>query len=103
MRRAYKNIVFTDHALRRLAERQLSQPHIWQVLNQPQKIKPGTRPGTKKYIKTVKDRRIHVVAQKQTLSSSPAEFRVISVWVRGEEDQAPLLIRLIKNLINLIT
>lgn len=84
MNRTYKNLVFSKHALERLGDRVLTQDAIYQTLTQPDKTFPSK--GNTKFIKTLNDRRIHVVA-------TPIEnhqWLIVSAWVRGEEDREPL-------------
>lgn len=85
------NVIFTKHALSRLSERSLTKDQIVEVINSPQLTKPIAQTQTTKFIKTINDRRIHVVAS----LSSEKKWLVISVWVRGEEDKLPIVWQLL--------
>lgn len=84
----FKNLIFTDHALERLRLRGLTQENIAQVLANPAKTFPAEKPDTIKFIRSLNDRRIHVVA---TYLPERKKWLVISVWVRGEDDPQPLV------------
>jgi hypothetical protein len=89
MNRTYKNLVFSKHALARLSDRILTQDAIYQTIQFPDKT--FSENDSTKFIRTVNNRRIHVVA-------APIEnnqWLVISTWVRGEEDRVPLMWQLI--------
>lgn len=90
MNKNYKSLVFTNHGLDRLESRFITQEMVWQVVNKPDKKYPSK--DKTKFIKTVHDRRLHVVASKLKKEN---KWLVISVWVRGEDDQAPWVWRVI--------
>lgn len=85
MSKHFQNLIFTDHALDRLRLRSISQADIYQVVSSPAKVYPA-RDGNKKFIKTVKDRRLHVIATKV---KNEDKWLIVSVWVRGENDPIP--------------
>ncbi|MFH2118225.1 MAG: DUF4258 domain-containing protein [Candidatus Paceibacterota bacterium] len=89
MNRTYKNLVFTKHALTRLADRSITQDAIYQVIATPDQS--SKQQANTKFIRTINNRLIHVVA-------SPIKnhrWLIISVWVRGEEDRVPFMWRLL--------
>jgi hypothetical protein len=89
MNRTYKNLVFSKHALGRARDRTLTQDAIYQVIQSPDK-KFVNKDNTK-FIRTINDRKIHVVA-------TPIEnqqWLVISAWVRGEDDRLSLVWQMI--------
>jgi len=91
MDKKYKNLVFTDHALDRSSSRTVNRDAIWETVNHPgQKYREAGE--TTKFIKTVGGRKIHVVAN---YLKNERQWLVISVWVRGENDQLPLLWQLL--------
>ncbi len=92
MQREYQGFIFTAHALERLATRSITQDMAVRVLKQPEVTQPTDKPNTTKFIATVHNRLIHVVA---TYLHDQKKWLVISVWVRGEEDQPPLMWKLI--------
>lgn len=82
----YKNLIFTRHSLERLAGRTLNQYSIHDTVNYPDDKKEA-KAGQVKFIKTVNNRQIHVVAK---LLPDQQKWLIISAWVRGEEDKEPL-------------
>ncbi|HCR81089.1 MAG: hypothetical protein UY13_C0002G0391 [Candidatus Pacebacteria bacterium GW2011_GWB1_47_8] len=89
MDRTYKNLVFTKHALERTSGRVLTQDAIYQTVTAPDKT--FLSHGNTKFIRTVNNRLIHVVA-------TPIEnhqWLVVSAWVRGEEDRESLVWQLL--------
>lgn len=97
MSQTYRNLVFTNHALERKNQRYISPDKIYDVINYPNKTyQEGS--DTKKYIKKISGRNYHVIAK---YLGNENKYLVISAWVRGEDDQAPLIIRLVWFLITL--
>lgn len=88
----YHQLVFTNHALERLRLRSLSQAQVEQVITQPDQIQPGKKADTTKFLKTLNQRRIQVIASKLKAKD---KWLIISVWVRGETDPVPFVWRLI--------
>ena len=86
----YKNLIFTNHAFDRLSLRSITQDAIWQTITYPEKKYPQDQ--TTKFIKSVQDRRLHVIASWLTKEN---KWLVVSVWVRGEEDKEPVVWQLI--------
>jgi hypothetical protein len=86
----YKNLIFTTHALARLKKRSINQEAIYKTVNLPDnKFK---KQANYKFIKTVKGRNIQVISQFKTQQK---KWLIISVWVRGEDDQPSLIWQLI--------
>lgn len=83
----YKNLVVTTHAAERMKQRSIGVDAVAAAISAPDKKYPGKQAGTTKFIKSVGKRRLHVIAQYIT---EEHRWLVISVWVRGEDDQAPL-------------
>jgi len=92
MEREYQGFIFSHHALDRVQDRSVTQDSVVSVLRHPEKTFPGHKPGTTKFIRTLNDRRIHVVA---SYLVDQKKWLVISVWVRGEEDKVPFAWQLI--------
>lgn len=86
MPHTYQNLIFTNHAYNRLKERSISEDNVAMVIHRSDE-KVSKADGKTKFIKTINDRLIHVVAE---FLSSENKWLVISVWVRGEEDRVPL-------------
>ena len=84
-------IIFTKHALDRSQQRYVTQEKIEQVLQNPDKtIQIGG--GKSKFTRVIDQRHVQVVA---SYLSNEDKWLVISAWVRGEEDSAPVLDQLI--------
>jgi len=92
MERIYRGFIFSNHAMDRLDLRSITQDMVVQTLKHPEITKPGDKPTTTKFIKTVNGRRLHVVA---SYLANQKQWLVISVWVRGENDRVPLVWQLI--------
>lgn len=90
MDRHYKSLVLTDHAMERLDKRSITAEMVYQVVTTPAKTYPAG--DNTKYIKTIKDRRVHVIAH---YMHDERKWLIISVWVRGEGDKLPLIWQLI--------
>jgi hypothetical protein len=88
----YQGFIFTKHAQERLGSRSISKDVVVDVLRYPTETKPTGKQNTTKFIKTVNNRLIHVVA---TYLNDQNKWLVVSVWVRGEEDSTPLSWQLI--------
>lgn len=75
-----------------MKKRKLWSGDIYDVVNYP-KVKKGTgKTNTFKFIKTLRGRKMQVVAN---WKENEKKWLVISVWVRGEKDKAPLPWRII--------
>jgi len=87
MPQTYKNIIFTNHAFERIADRSISKHSVYETINFPDRKqnKPGS---TKKYNKTIHGRKYQVIAQ---YKSDQKKYLVISTWVRGEDDKQPFI------------
>jgi hypothetical protein len=82
----YKNLIFTNHAYARLKDRSISEDAIWQTIQWPEKKYPDQK--STKFIKSVYERRLHVIAN---WLAQENKWLIISVWVRGEEDKQPIV------------
>jgi len=92
MEREHQGFIFSNHALDRVKDRSVTQDAVASVLRNPDKTFPGKKPGTTKFIRTLNDRKMHVVA---SYLADQKKWLVVSVWVRGEEDTVPLVWQLI--------
>jgi hypothetical protein len=90
MNKTYKSLIFTDHALDRLASRTITQEMVYQTVTAA--AKKFSQSNTTKFIKTVSQRKLHVVGQ---YLKDEKKWLIISVWVRGEDDTLPLAWRVI--------
>jgi hypothetical protein len=91
MEQNYKNLVFTNHAFDRIKGRVITKDAVYLVINNADK-KYKTDNNSTKFIKTVRGRKIHVVANYLMKEN---KWLIISVWVRGEDDKAPIIWTLI--------
>jgi hypothetical protein len=86
-----KSVIFTKHALERKKLRKISNSEIDQTLYHPdQKIR--LKPSFYKFIKTIDDRKLQIIAQ---YLKDQKKYLIISVWVRGEDDPTSLAWKLI--------
>lgn len=85
--REHQGFIFSTHALERVKDRSITQDAVASVMRQPEKTFPGKKRGTTKFIRTLNNRRIHVVA---SYLADQKKWLVVSVWVRGEDDKVPL-------------
>ncbi|PIR61803.1 MAG: hypothetical protein COU66_01835 [Candidatus Pacebacteria bacterium CG10_big_fil_rev_8_21_14_0_10_44_11] len=90
MQKNYKSLVFTDHALDRLGLRLVTQEMVYQVVTTFQ-TKYAVDQSTK-FVKTIKQRKLQVVAN---YLKKEDKWLIISVWVRGEEDQPSIFWKII--------
>lgn len=80
-------IVFTTHAKERAKQRRIALGTIEQVLHHPDKTYPANQSGQVKFIRRIEGRQIFAIGQYLT---DQRQWLILSVWVRGEDDQAPL-------------
>lgn len=96
--RFYGNMIWTDHAVERLKKRHISQADALKVMANPTKTFPGKKPGTVKFIRTINDRRIHLVGK----LNEQKQWVVLTAWVRGEEDRDDVVVRIVKWIFSMI-
>ena len=82
------DFIFSTHARERLKQRGVSEHSASLVLQHPDKTFPGKKPGTVKFIRTLENRQIHLVA---TYLNDQKKWLIVSAWVRGEDDAPSLL------------
>ena len=76
MDRHYGGVIWTDHALKRLQERQLSQAEAWATWKRPDNSRWAQGQGAWIYFRTIGSRKLEVVAKK----NDRGEWVIISVW-----------------------
>jgi hypothetical protein len=91
MANTYHNLIFTDHGWERMGKRHLGPDMVRLAIEQPDRKIGENKKDTTKFIKNIRGRMVHVVAT----ALPDHKWLVISVWVRGEDDQLPLVWRLI--------
>lgn len=84
--------ILTKHARERLQQRWISEDVISSVLRSPERTEPGSKPGTTKFVRTMNGRQIQLVG---TYLKDENKWLIVSAWVRGEDDKAPLMWQLI--------
>lgn len=84
-------VILTKHALERAKSRKMELRYIEQAIGSPdEKIDLGENKF--KFLKNIAGRRYQLIA---TFIPKENSWLVISTWVRGEEDQLPLVWRLL--------
>lgn len=81
--RNYHGVIWTDHALERLTERNISQGDAWVAFNRPDQSRRAESPNAWVYYKTFGNRRLEVVAKK----NERGEWVILSVWERMLEQK----------------
>lgn len=81
--REYGGMIWTNHAMERLASRRIPQSDALKVMQRPDQTFPGKKDNTVKFIRTLNGRKIHLVG---SLNESK-KWVVLTAFVRGEEDQ----------------
>lgn len=84
--------ILTNHARERLKQRWITEDAIESVLRSPERTEPGSKPGTVKFVRTINGRQFQVIGK---YLDDQDRWLVLSVWVRGEDDQTPLMWQLI--------
>lgn len=73
----FGGVIWTNHALDRLRERNISQSDAWATWKRPDQSREGSnQKGSWVYYKTFGDERIEVVAKK----NDKGEWLILSVW-----------------------
>lgn len=78
MERNFKGLIFTNHALTRLKERNISQGDAWATWNHSDQSRYAKAKGAWIYYRTFDQKKIEVVAKK----NERGEWLVLSVWDR---------------------
>ncbi|WKZ26111.1 MAG: DUF4258 domain-containing protein [bacterium] len=74
--RNYGGVIWTNHAIQRLKERNIKQGDAWAVWNRPDQSRYSKTQGAWVYYKTYGDQRIEVVAKQ----NEKKEWVILSVW-----------------------
>ncbi len=77
MDKNYRGLGWTDHALKRMADRKISQGDAWATWNRPDQSRRATIKGSWIYFKTFGNNKIEVVARKEN-----GKWLILSVWSR---------------------
>jgi len=78
MRRSYNGVIFTNHALQRLAERGIKQGDAYAAFRRPDNSRYAKSKKAWVYYKTFSDKKLEVVASK----NEKGEWVILSVWAR---------------------
>ena len=76
MNNRYGGVIWTNHALKRLYERQITQSDAWYSFQHPDGQLPSSTLGSVKYYKDYGPQRIEVVATK----NEKKEWIILSCW-----------------------
>lgn len=74
----YGGVIWTNHALKRLAERGISQGDAWATWRNPDQTRSAKKVGNWVYYKTYGNQKIEVVAAK----NEKGEWVILSIWSR---------------------
>lgn len=78
MDRNYGGVIWTNHALQRMAQRSIKQSDAWAAFNRPDQSRPASTSGAFVYYKTYGNERLEVVASKNERD----QWVIMSVWLR---------------------
>jgi hypothetical protein len=78
MERNFGGVIWTNHALKRLKERSISQGDAWATFRRPEQSKYAKAKGAWVYYKTYGNQKIEVVAKQ----NEKKEWIILSVWSR---------------------
>ncbi len=94
MNRNYKELIFTNHALQRLSERDVSQSEAWATWRRPKKKEYAATKGGWVFSQSWGKRQIEVVAKQ----NDRKEGVVLSVWSNQLRyaPQKPMWVRILK-------
>lgn len=86
MQNQFKGTIFTNHALERLSQRQITQSDAWYTLRRPDKSLKGKSPGSWKFYKDYGSQRIEVIAKK----NEKGIWVVLSCWSKQMGNNQPI-------------
>ena len=78
MERNFGGVIWTNHALKRLKERNISQGDAWATFRRPEQSRYAESKGAWVYYKTYGNQKIEVVAKQ----NEKKEWIILSVWSR---------------------
>lgn len=78
MDKNFGGIIWTSHALKRLAERGIAQSDAWATFRRPDQSRFAKARGAWVYYKTYGDQKIEVVAKK----NEKGKWFILSIWSR---------------------
>lgn len=96
MQKDYGGIIWTNHALDRLRQRNIKQGEAWATWKRPDSSKFDNKKGVWVYRRSINSQAIEVVAKK----NEKGNWIVLSVWSKNNSNQKktpePLILRIIK-------
>ncbi len=81
----YNGVIWTNHALERMAQRGISQGDAWATFQNPQESRPGQTAGSWIYYRTYGQWKIEVVGTQ----NEKKEWVILSVWSRPVNSNSP--------------
>lgn len=75
--RSYGNVIWTNHALERLADRKLPQDMAWQAFRKPHDSTLGHKRGTIEYKRSFGKYKVTVIAKQ----NEEKEWIILSCWI----------------------
>jgi hypothetical protein len=72
----YGGVIWTNHAIKRLYERRITQSDAWYSFKHPDGQLPGRAPGSKRYYKNYGRQRIEIIATQ----NEKREWVILSCW-----------------------
>ena len=96
----YKGLYWTNHSLKRLNERSISKKAAWATWHNPDNSRYAKSKGVWIFYKTLNDRKIEVVANKNL----KGDWVIISVWsdfIEEKEKKVSLFYKLFRSLFKL--
>lgn len=80
MKNEYRGVIFTNHALNRLHNRNVSQQKAYQTLKSSQKKQRGKTPGSFKFSRDFGDYLLQLIAKKNDQN----QWIILTCWVRDK-------------------
>ncbi len=77
MNQYYGNAIWTNHALKRIGQRGLSQDIAWQAFKYPDTTLPGKNPGTSEFQKKFGISLVTIIAKQ----NERREWIILSCWI----------------------
>ena len=105
MNREYGGVIWTNHALERLAQRGIKQGDAWATFRRPEQSRYAKSKGAWVYYKTYGSEKIEVVAKK----NERGRWIILTVWSRPvyqaqgkaykKSSQQPFILRILGRLV----
>ena len=80
MKKEYQGVIFTNHALNRLYNRQVGQQKACLTLKKPQKKEPGKTLGSFKFSRDFDDYLLQLIAKKNNQN----QWIILTCWVKDK-------------------